>query len=334
MTLTRKQKAAMLLMSLDTATASELLRDVKPEIVRELAIELAYLDAAGYATTQQSLEYVKEFWSGLRLKEGFKIKNFLREMLKNTVGGDKAEQIQKEIKGLLQQRDPFIPVRQSDAQTIAAVLKDEHSQAVAVALSELTPKKSSDVLKLLEENMRLTVVARMTASERVTPEAKTRIAEMICEKLRGLKTDNRAAQQQMHPEQSLRKVAVMLRNLSRELRDGLLKAIRDKDAEAAEKVGNLMIIWEDIPLVTDRSLQQILREIEARDLALALTKADAAIVSKIRANISERAAQTLDEEASLMSAPKKEDIEKARDGIVAVLRSKNQNGELAFIEQE
>jgi len=334
MTLTRKQKAAMLLMSLDTATTSELLRDVKPEIVRELAIELAYLDAAGYATTQQSLEYVKEFCSGLRVKEGFKIKNFLGEMLKNAVGSDKAEQIQGQIKGLLQQRDPFIPVRQADAQTIAAVLKDEHPQAVAVALSELTPKKSSDVLKMLEENLRLTVIARMTIGEKVTPEAKTRIAEMICEKLKGLKTDKGAAQQQMLPEQSLRKVAVILRNLSRELRDGLLKAIRDKDAEAAEKVGNLMIIWEDIPLVTDRSLQQILREIEARDLALALTKTDAGIVSKIRANISERAAQTLDEEASLMSAPKKEDIEKARDGIVAVLRSKNQNGELAFIEQE
>jgi flagellar motor switch protein FliG len=320
MALTRKQKAAMLLMSLDTATASELLRDVKPETVRELAVELAYLDAAGYASTQESLQYVKEFCSGLHVKEGFKIKNFLREMLTNTVGADKA--------------DPFIPVRQSDAQTIAAVLTDEHPQAVAVVLSELTPKKSSDVLKTLEENMRLNVVARMTIGERVTPEAKMRIAEMICEKLRSLKTDTGAAQQQLHPEQSLRKVAVMLRNLSRELRDGLLNAIRDKDAEAAEKVGNLMIIWEDIPLVTDRSLQQILREIEARDLALALTKADAAIVSKIRANISERAAQTLDEEASLMSAPKNEDIQKARDGIVAILRSKNQNGELAFVEQE
>ena len=111
MILTRKQKAAMLLMSLDTATAAELLRDVKPETVRELAVELAYLDAAGYASTQESLEYAKEFCSSLNVKEGFKIKNFLREMLNNTVGGEKAEQIQNEIKGLLQQRDHHFSTR-------------------------------------------------------------------------------------------------------------------------------------------------------------------------------------------------------------------------------
>ena len=86
---TRKQKAAMLLMSLDTATASELLRDVKPETVRELAVELAYLDAAGYASTQESLEYAKEFCISLGVKERFKIKNFLRDPDKYAGAGTK-----------------------------------------------------------------------------------------------------------------------------------------------------------------------------------------------------------------------------------------------------
>jgi flagellar motor switch protein FliG len=270
----------------------------------------------------------------LNVKEEFKIKNFLREMLNNTVGTEKADKIQNEIKGLLQQRDPFIPVRQSDAQTIGAVLDDAHPQAAAVVLSELTPKKSSNVLKLLEEGLRHNVVARMTSGERVTPEAKTRIAEMICDKLNSLKTTDGPAQQQMHPEQSMRKVAIILRNLEQELRDGLLKSIRDKDAEAAEKVTNLMIIWDDIPLITDRSLQQILRDIDAKDLALALTKAEDVIINKIKSNMSERAAQTLDEEASLMSAPTNNDIESAREKIVTLLRGKNQNGEVAFVEQE
>ncbi len=334
MILTRKQKAAMLLMSLDTTTASELLRDTRPETVRELAVELAYLDAAGYANKEESLEYAKEFCISLTVKEDFKIKNFLREMLNNTVGSDKSEQIQKEIKDLLQQRDPFIPVRQADAQTISAALNGEHPQAVAVVLSELTPKKSSDVLKLLDENIRHNVIARMTTGERITPEAGVRIAEMVCAKLASIKTGKGPAQQQLHPEESLRKVAIILRNLSKELRDGLLNAIKDKDAEAAEKVTNLMIVWDDITVITDRSLQQILRDIEARSLALALTKADDVIIKKIKSNISERAAQTLDEEASLMSAPTNEDIQKARDEIMTVLRSKNANGELAFVEQE
>lgn len=332
MAVSNKQKAAMMLMTLDSATAAELLRGIKPETVRELAVEMAYLDAAGYTDTQQSLVYAKEFCSSLKVDQGFKIKEFLGQMLTSTIGQEKAKQVQNEISGLLQQRDPFIPLRSAKPETIVQVLKGEHPQAMAVVLSELTPKKSSEVLKLLEDHIRHDVVARMASGERLTQESKMRIAEMICHKLATLKTE-KAPVQQMHPEQSLRKVAVILRNLSKELRDGLLAAIKGKDAEASEKVLNLMIIWDDIPLIEDRSLQNILRQIDSKDMALALTKADEQIVRKIRSNISERAAQTLDEETSLMSATSKEAIEEAREKMVNVLRQSNQSGELAFAEE-
>lgn len=333
MPMSKKQKAAMMLMSLDPATASELLRDINPEVVRELAVELAYLDASGAADADQSAAYAKEFCQSLGVKEKFEIKNFLKETLNRTVGAEKAEKIQSEIQGLLQQRDPFIAIKNSKAQIVAGVLKNEHPQAIAVVLSELNAKKSSDVLKLLDEPVRQNVIARMTAGERISLEAKNRIAEMICQKLASV-TTGESSSGQVHPEQSLRKVAIILRNLSQELRDGLLKAIKDKDPEAEEKVLKLMIIWEDIPIVTDRSLQVILRDIDSKILALALMKTNETIVQKIRSNISERAAQTLDEEASLMAAPTKEEIEKAKEKIVEVLRNKNQAGELAFIEEE
>ncbi len=134
------------------------------------------------------------------------------------------------------------------------------------------------------------------------------------------------------PDQSLRKVAIILRNLSKELRDGMLGTIKEKDAAAAEKVAELMIIWEDIPLVTDRSMQQALRGIDAKKLALALMNAEPEIKKKIRSNISERANAMIDEETSLMAAPKKEDIAASREEIVKIVREMNVKGELMFIE--
>ena len=131
----------------------------------------------------------------------------------------------------------------------------------------------------------------------------------------------------------MRKVAVILRNLSKELRDGLVNSIKEKDAETGEMVSKLMIIWEDIPLIAERSLQETMRGIDSRKMALALHKADEKIVNAIKSNISERAIAALDEEVSLMSSPKKEDIESAREEIVNVLRESNEKGELAFIEE-
>jgi flagellar motor switch protein FliG len=126
---------------------------------------------------------------------------------------------------------------------------------------------------------------------------------------------------------------MMLRNLAKELREGLLVSLKDKDADIAEKVVNLMVVWEDIVEVSDRSLQQALREIDSQKLALALVKADEAIAGKIKSNISERAVAAIEEEMSLMSVPKQEDIDQGREEIVKVLREMNEKDELRFAEE-
>ncbi len=332
MVLNGKQKAAMLLMSLDAVSAAELLKGVNPEVVQEIAVELAYLDASGLRDTHQSAEVARQFCNSLQAKKGFHLKSFLNTMLKSTVGNEKAEQIQTQIENLLQERDPFISIRSADSKTIASVLENEHPQATAVVLSELPARKSSEVLSLLEEGVRLSAINRMTASDVVAAEPKTRIAEAVCKRLETF-TAGKSGATQVSAEGSLRKVAVILRNLGKELRDGLLGAVQEKDSEIGDKVANLMILWEDVTQVADRSMQEALRGIDSQKLALALVKADETISEKIRSNISERAAAAIDEETSLMSSPKKDDIEQAREEIVKVLREKNEKGELNFIEE-
>ncbi len=333
MALTGRQKAAMLLMSLDAATAAELIKGLDAEMVQELAAELAYLDATGLRTNAQTAEIVQQFCSSLQSEKPFHFGDFLSEMLNSTVGGERAQQIQTEIQGMLQKRDPFLSIRSVDPQTMASVLESEHPQAAAVVLSELPAKKSSEVIGLLGESVRLSTISRMTNCEAVTAEAKTRIAETVCRRLDVVTSGGAGEMAAVRPEQSLRKVAVILRNLGKEVRDGLMSAIEERDGDVAEMVGNLMIIWEDIPQVGDRSLQAALRGIDAKKLALALSKADEEIAEKIKSNISERAVAAVDEEASLMSTPKGEDVEDARAEIVRILREMNENGELAFVEE-
>jgi flagellar motor switch protein FliG len=332
--LTGKQKAALLLTSLDVATAAELLKGVDARMVQELAVELSYLDATGHRNAKQTAEVARQFCQTLQSESPFHFKNFLHEMLKNTMGEDKAEQVQREIQDLLQKRDPFITIRSADLQTLAAVLETEHPQAVAVVLSELPPKRSSFILGLLGEGVRVSAISRMTAIGSVTPEAKARIAQMVRQRVEAFGAGEQGgAAIQSRPEESLRKVAVIVRNLDKEVRDGVLEAIQQKDKEASEKVMNLMVIWEDVPQVGDRSLQEALRGIDERQLALALYEASDEMQAKVKSNISERASAMVDEESSLMSMPKKEDIRQAREKVVKGLLELNRKGELMFVEE-
>ena len=332
MMLAGKQKAAMLLMSLDAATAAEMVKGLDPKAVQELALEVAYLDAAGQHNSKQGLELVRQFCNSLQTGSDFHLKTFLKEMLENTVGREKAQNIQNQIEDLLQKRDPFINVRSADSHTIASVLGNEHPQVVAIVLSQLPARKSSEVIGLLGEGVRLSAISRMAGSESITPEAKERITQRVCKRIEAV-ASSAPGTIQTRPKQSLRKVAVILRNLGKELRDGLFSAIQEKDEQAAKMVNSLMIVWDDITQLTNRSLQEVLRGIDVKRLALALAGADEATIKKIKSNISERTAAVLDEEISLMSSPGKEDINQAREAIVQALREKNAAGELTFIEE-
>ena len=93
-------------------------------------------------------------------------------------------------------------------------------------------------------------------------------------------------------------------------------------------VKRLMITWEDIPLVADRSLQESLRSVDSGKLALALYGADEDIVQKIRSNISDRAVSMLDEEISLMQEPIEKEVLVAREEVIEPLRQANDEGKL------
>jgi flagellar motor switch protein FliG len=331
--LTGKQKAAILLTTLDAATAAELLKGVDAATVQELAVELSYLDASGYRDTRQTADVARQFCKSLQRESGFHFKNFMRDMLRNSVGEDQAKRIQQEIQNLLQKRDPFLSIRSADLQALAAVLETEHPQAVAVVLSELPPKRGSELLGLLGESVRVSAISRMTSIGSTTPEARMRIAQLVQGRLESAGSGQQAGTAvQVRPEQSLRQIAVLVRNLDKEVRDGVLEAIRQKDQEAGEKITNLMILWEDLPSVSGRSMQQALRGIDERQLALALHEAPEDIVLKVKSSISERAATMVAEEASLMAAPKKDDVRLAQEKILLTLRELNKKGELSFKE--
>ena len=333
MALTGKQKAAMLLMSLDATTATELLKGVNPELVQELALELAHLDAVGYRSGKQGTQIARQFCNSLQVDERLHFKSLLKQMLGNAVGREKEKRIRTQIKDLQKGKNPFTRISVLDSRTIASVLKKEHPRTAAVVISELPAKKSSDVLELLGVGIRLSAVRRMHTCKNMTVEAKTHVAQTICERLDAVTEDKAGKALPTRPEKSFSKMALILQKLGKGCRGGLLKVIRGKGKKTGEslqtqftqtQVDNSKIAWKDISQTTDDLLQKALKGVDAKKLALALVRADYALVQKITSNISESAAAALREETSRISAARDEEVEEARVEIVRILHQMNE----------
>lgn len=323
------RRAAMLLMGLDPSSAAELLKAARPDVVTEIVAEVAYLDAAGYRKNAASSEHVREFFGLLKKSRGGGTsgENLVKQLLETTLGRDKARDVLGRMGDMVQVRDPFLAVRATDVGDLAKALAGESPQVAALVLAELPAKKSGELLSLLDEKVRLEAVRGMAGGEEASADVRKRVADLVMSRLKapGVKAAGRKDQQ-------LRKVAVLLRGLGGDLRNNLLKSIVASDKSTGESIQRMMVTWDDIVSIADRSLQEALRGVESKKLALALLGAGKDIVKKLRTNMSERASQMLDEETSLLSSPKPEEIARAREDFLQDLRELNVNNMLSFVD--
>ena len=77
-------------------------------------------------------------------------------------------------------------------------------------------------------------------------------------------------------------------------------------------------------------MQLVLREVDAKDLALALKGTGADVKQKVMSNLSERAAGNLAEEIDLLGPARLKDVEEARDNVVKVIRSLEESDQIVL----
>lgn len=336
MALSQTRKAAMLLMSLEPGAASELLKAAKLATITRIAAELASL-GPGEHEGSVAAEPVREFHGLLSRGRGSdNAAALMRRMLENAVSRQDVDRVLGDVDRMVQLRDPFKAIRESSTSRLAAALKGESAQVAAMVLGELTAKQSAELLPRLDEGIRLEAVRGMASNDAVAPEAKCRVAAAVQGRLQ-TSDEEGAAPVEAEPAEAkdgrYRKVALLLRGLKADFRAGLIDDMMSLDEETAKEVQRMMVIWVDLRVIADRNLQEALRSVDSRRLALSLATADPRTVERIRDNISERASSMLDEETSLMTTPNEEDIAAAREAILESLRSMNADGELHFEDE-
>lgn len=327
------KKAAMLLMSLDPNSASELLSVVKPETATEIATEMAYLNGSGAEEVDiHSHDIIQEFSTLLTGESDWGL-GFVKQMLESALGPDRSGEAFEQVKHRLDYRDPFVAIRNAKLSDVAAALEGEPPQVMALVLAELPAKASTELLELLDDAQRNEAIAGMAGATNVSVEAKIRVANTIKNRMQEIKRSGGGGNTGAK-EQQIRKVSVLVRGLNKDVRDRMIASIREQDKETGDLVMKMMVTWEDIRIVGQQALQEALRSADLRKLALAMVDAETVITDRVKQNMSESARNMLYEESLLISRPKKKDIEESREMILSDLRELNEAGMLEFEGEE
>lgn len=320
--LTGLQKAAVLCTVIGAESAAKVTQQLAQDEVEAISFEIARLGRIDREVADAILnEWIELMLAADSLTTGGL--EFARDVLERAYGPVKAAAMLKRIQNQLQDTAGLHLLRNADPTQLGSMLRGEHAQTIALILSHLQPAQTANVLREFPAETGAEVVYRMARMEKVSPEMLQLIE-------RSMWTEDLAPSQGLSSSGGPQAVAAILNVMPSSLEKELMEGVHRRDAALCEQIRNLMFVFEDIVTVDDRAIQRLLREIEAKELALALKGASPELQGKIMGAMSQRAVASLKEEMEMMGPTKKRDVEAAQANVVAALRRLEEAGEVVL----
>jgi len=231
----------------------------------------------------------------------------------------RAMEIIKKIQRQLQVRG-FNVLKQVDATQLLTFIQKEHPQTIALILTQLEPAQAANVIAELGEDLRNDVIMRFATMERVSQDMIETVERVLEQRI--------DFSQQGSQFGGVNAAAEIINMVGSTTERAILEAIAAKDPKLATEIKNLMFVFEDIIYLDDRTVMKVLRDIDQKDLALALKGTSDEVQDKIFNNMSERAATIISEEMEYAGPVRLRDVENARQNILDVIRKLEELGEI------
>ncbi|MDR3566529.1 MAG: flagellar motor switch protein FliG [Syntrophobacteraceae bacterium] len=313
------KKAAMALLAMGEEASATILKKLSTEEIKELSVYMANLEGL---KKEASDEVLTEFSSLFNVEGGVNVdgNQFIRNLLPSVMKGDQASEVISRIDES-KQKTPFKHLRDVDPKMLAGFIKGEHPQTIAIIVTHLDHEKASQVLGHLPDQLQFEIVSRIASLESVPPDLIMEVDEVLEKELTSMGTSG----QQIG---GVSVVAEILNRADRRTGDSILQFLDETDSDLAEKVRKLMFVFEDLLHVNDAGIRELLKEVRNEELTVALKTASEDLRSKIFKNLSQRAAQMLQEDMAMMGPARLSEVESSQQAILVVARRLEKEGKL------
>jgi flagellar motor switch protein FliG len=316
------QKCAVLMVALGEERAAEIFRHLSPTEVEALSLEIAKAPKVPSEVCDDVVtEAVQSVLAEDYVAEGGV--DYARALLQKSLGGDLAEEIIARLSATIERR-PFEFLRRTPPEQIHVFLRNESPQTIALVVANLHTALAAQVLALLPAEEQAEVARRVAVMAETRPEVVSHVESVMKQKLSNVVAAEYAT------AGGVKSLADILNHSDRTTERNVLDELAQKDAPLAEEVRLLLFTFEDVVKLDDRSIQMVLKEVDQKDLAIALRGVSEDVRGKIFGNMSERGAELLKEEIDFQPPQRKRIVEEAQGRIVGVVRRLEEAGAIVI----
>ncbi len=324
------EKAAVLLLSLGTEAASQVMRHLDEDEVRRVSQAIARIR---HVDCDRLDEVNRDFKDSL--VRGLQLSVNGREFAFSVVNRALSDQ---EARASTKRAEILADLEQSasgdlglasvlhgvSAQGLARMLEGEHPQVTALILAHVGAATAADAVALLPEVLQADVVERLARLESVPTRLAAELGIILGERVKGL----------LEPAGSAlggpKAVAEVMNHVDKAIESRIFDELERIDGELVHNIRSLMFTFEDCMRLDDRSLQSLLKEVAREDLILSLKTANPVLRDKIFSNVSSRAAEILKEDMSATGPVRLKDVETAQARVIATLRELEAEGKVVI----
>jgi flagellar motor switch protein FliG len=320
--MTGAEKAAYLLLCLGEETTTAVFNELKNEEIRLISNFMRGVEHVPADLAKQAVDHYRktqEDYAGLFV-DG---KDFVNNALILTGDNKRAESILEDLNSDIDGK-PLETISMMDPRMVAGLVQNEHPQTISLILSTQKAEHTGKILMYLPEELRSEVVYRIARIEKVSPDIIHQIEASLQREIGGF-----VKNEQQHVG-GMDKVVEILTRMEKRVEQNILTGIEQMDPVTAEKIRNLLFTFDDIHVIDNIGMQKILREVKNETLTLALKTASEIVKEKIFQNISEGAADIINEDLEALGPVKLSDVEQAQRSIIKIALRLEEEGQLVM----
>ena len=306
------KKAAILMVALGAEASAHVFKSLNERDVEALTAQIARLEGV----TPEMREFVLQEFQQISIAQEYVTQggmDFAQQILEASMGPRKAKEILEKVQSSIRTTG-FNMLDNVEPTQLISFLQKEHPQTVALLLAHMKPENAAATLSALSPEMQVEVATRIATMESISPEVLQQVEQQLSQIIKTLFSGDTAE------VGGIKSVAEMLNMVDRGAEKNILGTLERDDPELATEIKALMFVFEDMLLLDDKSMQRVLKEIDSKELSLALKGANEQVGNKFFNNMSSRAAEMIREEIAFMGPKRLREVEEAQQKIVDVVR--------------
>ncbi|NLP29930.1 MAG: flagellar motor switch protein FliG [Clostridiales bacterium] len=320
--LTPRQKAAQIIVSLGTDLASNIYKHLEEDEIEKLTYEIAKQESIPPEYADQVID---EFY-GLCVAQKVYLEGgitYAKNVLEKAFGVQQAAALLERVTKTLRTK-AFEFIRKADYKNLMNMIVNEHPQTIALILSYARADQASAIISELPKDVRVDVVERIAKMDRTSPSIIKQVEAILEKKFESVISVD------LLDVGGINYIAEIMNNMDRGTEKFIFDELGKKDPKLTEEIRKRMFIFEDIITLDTFSIQRFLREVDTKDMAIALKGSNKEVSDIIFQNMSQRMAETVRSEIEYLHNIRVRDVEDAQQKIVAIIRRLEEEGEIVI----